>query len=767
MNPMDAVLTRLRVPVLAWLAGVTALLSWQRLVEKPLEYVVPAALIGLAMSLTGVLVRLLLGRRAVPAPGAPANGSGRHLPVVVLAQAATGLVLFGAHYGGRHAILGVIPTRSSLGDLVDTVVTGAHAVNTYTAPVSAQHVAVAAFLVAGGLGILFAVDLLAAGLGRPTLAGVPLLVALMIPISVLNDPIPIVVFVVTALLFLALLRVQGLRELYTWSTTAPEAKTMREHLAGTSRITALAAVSVAILVAAIMPVSSVFAHGRGGGAGFGHGSRNITVVNPFINLRRDLVRSSHTPLLFVRTFDPDTSHVRMTVLDEFTGTQWRPSPRRLLATSTATGTLGLAPGLSAGQAGQRYAWTLQLATSFDSPWLPLPYPVVSVTASDRWRYDTATFDVVHTGDAGVGGMRYQATSFTPTLSLEALRRAGAAPAAVHPMLALPKSVPKAITTQALAVTKGAQSPYDKAVALQDWFRENGGFRYSTATRRGSGMDLLAHFVTDDRVGYCEQYAAAMALMGRILGIPSRVAVGFLDGKLLPDGRTEYTTDDLHAWPEMYFAGYGWVRFEPTPSIRSGQAPTYTQGAGTTPSPAGPSASANPNDRAAPVPRQGRQFPDATIGSKGTAAHGAHPLVWLGGVLALLLLLAGPGAWRRALRQRRLRGDQPLPRLAEGAWAELRASVLDHGLVWSDDRSPRQQARELVGATSPGRERVGELEDLLALVERSRYSAGASHGPAPGDRPAAVVRSWERQLSHTRGRPRALLARVLPASLWRR
>ena len=120
------------------------------------------------------------------------------------------------------------------------------------------------------------------------------------------------------------------------------------------------------------------------------------------------------------------------------------------------------------------------------------------------------------------------------------------------------------------MTQGAEGNFAKAVALQDWFRTSGGFRYSLEQRSGSGMDLLAAFVTNDRVGYCEQFAAAMAAMGRVLGIPSRVVVGFLDGDTLEDGRILYTSDDRHAWPEMYFAGVGWVRFEPTPGSRVGR-----------------------------------------------------------------------------------------------------------------------------------------------------------------------------------------------------
>ena len=144
------------------------------------------------------------------------------------------------------------------------------------------------------------------------------------------------------------------------------------------------------------------------------------------------------------------------------------------------------------------------------------------------------------------------------------------------MTAVPEDLPEVITTRAREVTRDAESDFAKAVALQDWFRQDGGFRYSLEQRSGSGMDLLAYFVTDDRVGYCEQFAAAMAAMGRALDIPSRVVVGFLDGTTQPDGRILYTSDDRHAWPEMYFSGVGWVRFEPTPGQRAGATPPWTR-----------------------------------------------------------------------------------------------------------------------------------------------------------------------------------------------
>ena len=101
------------------------------------------------------------------------------------------------------------------------------------------------------------------------------------------------------------------------------------------------------------------------------------------------------------------------------------------------------------------------------------------------------------------------------------------------------------------------------------------FTYSTEPLPGSGYRALENFLLRDRRGYCEQFAASMAMMAREVGIPSRVAVGFLPGERVEDNTWEVSIRDMHAWPELYFAGYGWVRFEPTPASVTGTAPVWT------------------------------------------------------------------------------------------------------------------------------------------------------------------------------------------------
>ena len=78
------------------------------------------------------------------------------------------------------------------------------------------------------------------------------------------------------------------------------------------------------------------------------------------------------------------------------------------------------------------------------------------------------------------------------------------------------------------------------------------FSYSLTLPTGSGYDVLTHFLFTEHAGYCMHFSASMALMARIAGIPSRVAVGFTPGTRQDDGGWEVTSHNMHAWPELYF-----------------------------------------------------------------------------------------------------------------------------------------------------------------------------------------------------------------------
>jgi transglutaminase-like putative cysteine protease len=125
------------------------------------------------------------------------------------------------------------------------------------------------------------------------------------------------------------------------------------------------------------------------------------------------------------------------------------------------------------------------------------------------------------------------------------------------------------------VAGGAKSPYAAAVALESWFRVGGGFTYDQHPSVSHGRPELVDFVTRTRAGYCQHFAGAMALMLRYLGIPSRVAAGFSTGTYdSQSGEWTVTDHDAHEWVEVWFRGWGWVPFDPTPS-RGGLAGKYS------------------------------------------------------------------------------------------------------------------------------------------------------------------------------------------------
>ncbi len=112
------------------------------------------------------------------------------------------------------------------------------------------------------------------------------------------------------------------------------------------------------------------------------------------------------------------------------------------------------------------------------------------------------------------------------------------------------------------VTRSAESPYAAVLALESWFRRRGGFVYDEQPPRTEGPPLVS-FATRTKAGYCQHYAGAMAVMLRLLGVPARVAVGFTSGTY-EDGGWVVTDHEAHAWVEVWFAGQGWIPFDPTP-----------------------------------------------------------------------------------------------------------------------------------------------------------------------------------------------------------
>ncbi len=118
--------------------------------------------------------------------------------------------------------------------------------------------------------------------------------------------------------------------------------------------------------------------------------------------------------------------------------------------------------------------------------------------------------------------------------------------------------------EARRLTGGTTSPYLATLAIERWLRDAGGYVYDELPPRPpAGIPPLVDFALGARRGYCQHFAGAMALMLRSLGIPARVAVGFTSGSWAK-GEWTVTDHEAHAWVEAWFAGHGWLPFDPTP-----------------------------------------------------------------------------------------------------------------------------------------------------------------------------------------------------------
>jgi hypothetical protein len=155
---------------------------------------------------------------------------------------------------------------------------------------------------------------------------------------------------------------------------------------------------------------------------------------------------------------------------------------------------------------------------------------------------------------------------------------------VTPYLQLPDALPQRVRDLAARITKGADTPYDKAVGIEAFLRT---YTYTLDLPPfPEGRDLVDYFLFDAPGGYCDYYASAMVVMLRMVGVPARFASGYTRGTYNYNlGEYHVIGKDAHSWPEVYFMGMGWVEFEPTaaqpllvrPSSSSGSRPAPNVG----------------------------------------------------------------------------------------------------------------------------------------------------------------------------------------------
>jgi transglutaminase-like putative cysteine protease len=688
------------------------------------------------------------------------------VPVAGLAALLVYVVLRYAH---AEAYFGVIPNRAALEHLQHLAAAGQTDISRYAAPIAVSDGI--EFLVVAGVGLVaLAVDTLAVTMRRAALSGLALLALYTVPTTVAPDGVGWLAFALGGIGYLTLLLAEARERVSRWGRpmryTAPRANYRPEvetaPLAQVGRRVGAAALGLALVVPAVLPDINGATFGFSGqGFGRGHGGgKSVTVVNPILQLGQDLRRGANRPVV---RYTGMATYIRLTGLDDFTGDKWSPGSFKVSnKRNDVTAGFIAPPGLGPRVKRVPHNYTFHVI-DLETTWLPLPYPTERVTKIDgRWVYDEASFNVIPTNGTPTNfSYKVQALSVEPTAA--DLRAAGPAPVSLGRLTQLPKGMPRIVDRTARAWTKGATTPFDQAVAIQNKLRD-GDFVYTTQVQDtlgdSTGVQSVAAFL-EQRAGYCVHFASAMAVLARDLGIPARVAVGFTAGTTESDGSHLIRTHDGHAWPELYFAGVGWVAFEPTPAGARTPSPGFAANVGTP-------TSGIPN----PVTSGG---PSSTASSSGAVPHGVKtvrsgnrgrvggaigiagrqlPLLPVGIALAVLLVALTPLLARIWIRRERWRRATSPAGLATATWDELLDTLLDYGYDWRASDPPRRGAERIVADRDFPPDTALALRRLASATERSRYAPELG---AVGDLRTDVetVRATLRDQASRRQRLRAL------------
>ncbi|RZU25362.1 transglutaminase superfamily protein [Streptomyces sp. BK239] len=690
-------------------------------------------------------------------------------PLTVLAQAVVSLVLLTLVFAREQAVAGLIPGPRAVQHFADLLQAGADDVGRFAIPAPLSE-GIRLMMVAGVLVIGLAVDTLAVTFRNAAPAGLPLLALYSVAAGLSDGGADWLWFLAAAAGYLMLLLAESRERLSQWGRVFGGAPRTPGGPSGpvaplrTGRRIGAVALGVALAVP-LLPLPAIgggLLDGAGNGVGAGSGGGGtISAVNPLVSLRDSLNQDEDRTVLTLRTDSGDISdlYLRIVSLDDFDGTTWKPSKRQIVAVPDDFPTpAGLSPDVRRSQVTTR----IRAADWYAQDWLPMPYPPSAVKISGNWRYEPVGMTLVGDHGQNTRGKTYEVTSLAVRPTAKQLASAPEAAGSVRSdYTEVPSSLPASVAKTALQVTRGARNDYERAVELQDWFAVTGGFEYDTEVQVGSGKDAISRFLRDKR-GFCVHYSFAMAAMARTLGIPARVAVGFAPGSPQADGSVAVSLKDAHAWPELYFEGVGWTRFEPTPT--RGTTPPYTlpensgdaiaelpqasRSASAAPS-AQPSASSSCSaaDKKAEACLGALPLDEAEQGGGGLPWYEIGGWTLLGAAVLLLTLL--PMLWRMRRRSVRLASaqhtgaagaaaggvdggagragadgreaavpgpgvvvDVPARESAEAAvahvlavWRELTDTAWDYGITPDDALTPRRAAARIV--------RLGELDDTVA------------------------------------------------------
>ncbi len=620
---------------------------------------------------------------------------------------------------------------------------------------------------AGAWAAVFAAHSLAFRAGSPLLALLPPVALVGFADSVLEDvirPIFGLLFLVAAA---ALLFADGLRRVQSWGPvwTAPGRAARLEVAAsrGARRVGA-----AAVTVAAVAPIL-IPGFGSRGVIDFSTNDDRVR-IDPLVSVQESLTRDEVAPVFEVQA---DVGRYwRMVALPNFDGRGFSPDPNPGTIPVVSNSELATSTPL-AQPAEETTRVTFTTTSELALPWLPLPYPPRSTDASvDGMRWDPQGGSIFL--EDGIGsGVTYSAVADVVQPTPEQLRGDEQFTTTSDSLLrytATPALSP-VIAARAEEWSRGADSTYDRIIAIQDVFTKSGDFTYNEDVPATSRDDALVVFLDQTKEGFCQQFSIAMAVMLRTLGIPTRLAMGFTPGQAKGSGEGfTVTTENAHVWVEVLFPSFGWVPFEPTPNRQNVEAYPYLDPGALQSCPDGspcvggeggieagigvPDTAANSAAIREGIPERG--IPRPVRGAGGGIVSGeanaapdrgvftpGNALLAAVSVGAIGLALVPPA--RALRRRRRLRRAQHVPRrsilVTYDVFAD-RAAELGHG------RLPGQTLEEYRRAVSnSSAEADGSLGQLTQLATDAAY---APREPGRSDAEEAtrtsheVIRAMRRQ-----------------------
>lgn len=587
------------------------------------------------------------------------------------------------------------------------------------------------------------VDFLAVTGRSPALAGVPLLVEFTISAANSGGSLHPKYFLALGIAWLAMLYAASERAAQDWSglrahrsgSATPTTRLGGHDFGPLTRLAGVAALVVALVVAGALPAASQKFVTKG--LARGSGSPATVGFSADLDLKANLTDQDRTPVLTFRTTDPSPPPLRALVADNYIDGHWTRTQASYLLRGTDGDPLQRSSDNPIPASANPYRMTVSQNT-MRTPYVVAPTQVRTGDFGDRtWSYNPKTTQPSTSA---------RIKSYTVSYLVQSAA-ARPAPGRVDPDrfssdLAVDLASSKSIATFVeRAAPRG--SPFDRAMAIQSYLRDGGGFTYSLTlapTRkdsRGRSLDPISNFLAT-KLGYCVQFASTMVMAARSIGIPARLGIGFLPGTAGANGTYQVLQSDAHAWPELYFPGLGWTRFEPTSASRSGAAPSYS-----TPLIRGGTESAPPRRSVAPPSRasSGPSSSTSVARTTGTTSSGRNlHLDWVFGALAVLLLLATalsvlPLLARRSRRElTRDDGNADSVRV-QAQWEDLVVRMEDLGIERAPDVSPRSQEQYYTLRLVVGTQGQESLHRAVTVLERARYtdqSDGHADLRAPAD-----------------------------------